>query len=256
MLASRATVHRCCIDTSSNSCFTKIAFWRKWAQNCVIMPKSHLSRWSKSLPDLQMVENCPAPPPQPRQYKLYQLVMAKPSLENGLFNQNRFPRGWGRAKSISDLDMVMRMTEDDNWRMRPYNLYHDYIGEPERPEQRQGRYRKKQSQKKSTNQRYGGIRKSSHQPQLFGRSGSNLLSLNRLSHSETNLKQSHLGDFIRYGERFLCPMNVPINFSVEIRGMQSIWLNLEPSLVVEGVGLQLSNCSNSTTQIWATAECT
>ena len=187
------------------------------------MPKSHLSRWSKSLPDLQV--DCP-PPPQPRHYKLYQMVMAKPSLENaGLFNQNRFPRGWGRAKSISDLDMVMKMTEDDNWRMRPSSLHPHYIGEPERPEQRQGRYRKKQS-KKSTNQRYHhGIRKSSHQPQLFGRSGSNLLCLNRLSHSETNLKLSHLGDFIRYGEHALCPMNVPINFSVEIRGMQSICLS-------------------------------
>ena len=185
------------------------------------MPKSHLLRWSQSLPDLQV--DCP-PPPQPRQYKLYQMVMAKPSLENaGLFNQNRFPGGWGRAKSISDLDMVMKMTEDDNWRMRPSGLHPQYIGETERPEQRQGRYRKKQS-KKSTNQRYyhSGFRKSSHQPQLFGRSGSNLLCLNRLSHSETNLKLSHLGDFIRYGEHFLCPMNVPINFSVEIRGMQSI----------------------------------
>ncbi len=216
MFASRATVHRCCIDTSSNSCFTKIAFWRKWAQNCVIMAKSHLSSW-RSLPDLQVVGRAGhCPPPPPRQYKLYQLV-TKPSLANGPFNKSGFPGGWARAKSISDLDMAMRMAEagEDNWWMRPQSytsLHHQYFGEPGRPEQRQGRYRKQQS-KKST-QRFG-IRKSSHQPQLFG-SGSNLLSLNRLSRSETNLKQCDqlLGDCIRYGERFLCLMNVSIKFSV------------------------------------------
>lgn len=179
------------------------------------MAKSHLSSW-RSLPDLQVVgrtDYCPPPPPH-RQYKLYELV-TKPSLENGLFNRSGFPGGWGRAKSISDLDMAMRMAEagDDNWRLRPHHhsLHPPYFGDHWRPEQRQGRYRKKQS-KKSTPQRFG-IRKSSHQPQLFG-SGSNLVSLNRLSRSETNLLQCHqlLSDCIRYGERFLCQMNVPIKF--------------------------------------------
>ena len=155
----------------------------------------------------------PPPPHLPRQYKLYQLV-AKPGLRAGVFNRNRFPGGWVRTKSVSDLEVAMRMAEtgDKNWLLRPYDIYPQYYGEPERPEQRQGRYRKQQS-KKST-QRFG-IRKSSHQPQLFG-SGSNLLSLNRLSRSETNLKQCHqlLGDCIRYGERFLCLMNVSIKFSV------------------------------------------
>ena len=180
------------------------------------MAKSHLSSW-RSLPDLQVVGRAGhCPPPPPRQYKLYQLV-TKPSLANGPFNKSGFPGGWARAKSISDLDMAMRMAEagEDNWWLRPQShisLHHQHFGEPGRPEQKQGRYRKQQS-KKST-QRFG-IRKSSHQPQLFG-SGSNLLSLNRLSRSETNLKQCHqlLGDCIRYGERFLCLMNVSIKFSV------------------------------------------
>ena len=142
----------------------------------------------------------------------------------------------------------MRMAEagGDNWRPRPHqhhSLHPQYFGDHWRPEQRQGRYRKKQS-KKSTPQRFG-IRKSSHQPQLFG-SGSNLLSLNRLSRSETNLRQCHqlLGDCIRYGEGFLCRANDPIKFSTDlIRGMQSVWLNLD--LVVEGVGLQPRNSYNS-----------
>ena len=228
MFASRALVHRCCIDISSNSCFTKIAFWRKWAQNCVIMEKSHLSSW-RSLPDLQDVGRSSPPPPHlPRQYKLYQLV-AKPGLRAGVFNRNRFPGGWVRTKSVSDLEVAMRMAEtgDKNWLLRPYDIYPQYYGEPERPEQRQGRYRKKQV-KKST-QRFG-IRKFSHP------SGS--------GSSENNLKQWQsdqlLGDCIRYAKWFLCPINVPKLFCWRpMRGMQSIWLNLELGLDVEGVVLEL-----------------